>query len=233
MSFAPMALAIAIQVRFSIFLRRPGLWFVFTLPLTSSLASAPPQPGTDVFDWLAADLHAVCMADALNESWKEKIIHNAVRPLSAINDALANETVTAHVLGAGVQEIKGSEWSGYLRTMPHGEFACSLELPVEAENILETKQPSNPPTNSPITDHYPQLNSRVPVRHHLRLRGLRGVLPRNRGLGRVPADGPERRRRDYKPHARGPPLGGGVLAPRAGPHARRGPLYPPVEDIPL
>lgn len=80
------------------------------------------------------------MADALNESWKEKIIHNAVRPVSAINDVLANETVTAHVLGSGVQEIKGSEWSGYLRTMPHGELACSLELPVEADKGQPTNQ---------------------------------------------------------------------------------------------
>ena len=194
------------------------------MPLISSLASAPPQPGTDVFDWLAADLHAVCMADALNESWKEKIIHNAVRPLSVINDLLANETVTAHVLGAGVKEVKGSEWSGYLRTMPHGEFACSLEPPVEAEN--------GQPTNQSLTDNDRNANcSRVPLRHHVRVRRLLRVLPWNRWLGRVPADGPERRRGDHQPHARGPPLEGGLLAPRAGPHARRGPLLPPVEDL--
>ncbi len=45
-----------------------------------------------------------------------------MRPVSAINDLLANETLAAHVVGAGVQEVKGGEWSGYLRTMPHAEY---------------------------------------------------------------------------------------------------------------
>ena len=34
-----------------------------------------------------------------------------------------------------------------------GEFSCFLELPVEAENVLETNQPTNQPL---ITDHYPK-----------------------------------------------------------------------------
>ncbi len=59
-----------------------------------------------------------------------------------------------------------------LVVLPIGEFSCVLELPVEAENVLETKQPINHPPNQPLTNYrpIPKINSQRATRQSTRPR---------------------------------------------------------------
>eukprot|EP01025_Chloroclados_australasicus_P000238 TRINITY_DN1010_c0_g1_i4.p1 TRINITY_DN1010_c0_g1~~TRINITY_DN1010_c0_g1_i4.p1 ORF type:complete len:546 (-),score=59.07 TRINITY_DN1010_c0_g1_i4:192-1829(-) len=68
--------------------------------------------------------------------WKEKLRHDAVRPPSIIQHIFKDETIQAWGgYGMGAAEIKGSEFSPYIRTMPHSEFpsasACVCQAVVD------------------------------------------------------------------------------------------------------
>lgn len=53
-----------------------------------------------------------------------QVIHDAVRPVTAIQHIFAGEAVTATVRGEGVKEVPGREWQSYLRTMPVRRGFC-------------------------------------------------------------------------------------------------------------
>eukprot|EP01025_Chloroclados_australasicus_P050068 TRINITY_DN5720_c1_g2_i4.p1 TRINITY_DN5720_c1_g2~~TRINITY_DN5720_c1_g2_i4.p1 ORF type:complete len:561 (-),score=33.65 TRINITY_DN5720_c1_g2_i4:264-1946(-) len=61
--------------------------------------------------------------DATVLVWKEKLRHDAVRPPSIIKYIYQNETIEAWGgYGKGAAVINGTEFSPYIRTMPHSEF---------------------------------------------------------------------------------------------------------------
>eukprot|EP00195_Chlamydomonas_chlamydogama_P002093 CAMPEP_0202920818 /NCGR_PEP_ID=MMETSP1392-20130828/77039_1 /ASSEMBLY_ACC=CAM_ASM_000868 /TAXON_ID=225041 /ORGANISM="Chlamydomonas chlamydogama, Strain SAG 11-48b" /LENGTH=509 /DNA_ID=CAMNT_0049614331 /DNA_START=245 /DNA_END=1775 /DNA_ORIENTATION=+ len=69
------------------------------------------------------DLYLGTVYDATLVSWRNKIIHNAIRPVSAVRYLYGATNITAYRgPGKGTGIIPGSKWSSYLRTMPHSEF---------------------------------------------------------------------------------------------------------------
>ena len=87
--------------------------------------------------------------------WKEKVRHNKVRPPSYIHTAanFQNADLTTYVVGVGEQQIKGSEFEAYIRTMPHAEYpsgsscACSAfehaMIELYGDNVADLVQGSD------------------------------------------------------------------------------------------
>lgn len=71
---------------------------------------------------VGADLHTNCMGDGIIAAWKEKIRHNAVRPISAIHHLYRDKEVQGWVQFNGTKTMKGQQWLSYLRTMPHADY---------------------------------------------------------------------------------------------------------------
>ncbi|WIA15446.1 hypothetical protein OEZ85_002092 [Tetradesmus obliquus] len=77
----------------------------------------------DTHTLLRAALAMNCVYDATIVSWREKLRHNAVRPVSLVRHFYGNTTVKAYAgRSAGTQDIKGSQWNSYIRTMLHAEY---------------------------------------------------------------------------------------------------------------
>jgi hypothetical protein len=47
--------------------------------------------------------------------WREKLRHQAVRPISAIRHIYEDSNVTAWLQSKGTQTFPGREWTSYLR----------------------------------------------------------------------------------------------------------------------
>ena len=61
--------------------------------------------------------------DATAVAWKEKLRHNAVRPVSAIRYLYDHSNVTSWAGPyRGTGDIQGREYTSYLRTMPHADY---------------------------------------------------------------------------------------------------------------
>lgn len=91
--------------------------FVSTLTVAVSAALK-----WDTATHLAAEMHTLCMADAFKLVWREKIRHNAVRPISVIRALYEDQDVESWVQYKGKATLKGREWTSYLRTAPHAEY---------------------------------------------------------------------------------------------------------------
>lgn len=78
----------------------------------------------DIYSFLAWDHFSHgALVDAVAVSWREKIRHNAVRPVSAIRYLYPNTTIKAWAGPyQGTKEILGSQFNSYLRTMPHADY---------------------------------------------------------------------------------------------------------------
>lgn len=101
--------------------------------------------GWNLFQILAFDhfMHGA-LHDGLLLAWKEKIRHNAVRPVSAIRYLYPTTPVTAWAGPyQGTQTFPGSQFNSYLRTMPHSDYpsgtACLCVVFAEfVEKFLDT-----------------------------------------------------------------------------------------------
>lgn len=78
---------------------------------------------------LAAEANIACVYDATIVAWKEKIAHNAVRPITAVRHLYGSKQqqqskrITANAgAGLGTKELAADEWLSYLRTMPHADY---------------------------------------------------------------------------------------------------------------
>lgn len=80
------------------------------------------NPGAGRHSVLVAHLNVQCMVDASALMWREKIRHNAVRPISAIRHIYEDADVTAWAQDRGRQTFPGREWESYLRCV------CALLL---------------------------------------------------------------------------------------------------------
>jgi hypothetical protein len=60
-------------------------------------------------------MHELCFVDAAALVWREKLRHQAVRPISAICHIYDKSNVTAWLQGKGTQSFPGREWTSYLR----------------------------------------------------------------------------------------------------------------------
>eukprot|EP00775_Hariotina_reticulata_P007995 gene7995-8193_t len=79
--------------------------------------------GMDAHTSMGLILALNCVYDATIVTWKEKIRHNAVRPMSLVHHIYGDTTIRAYAgRGAGTQDISGNRWLSYMRTMPHAEY---------------------------------------------------------------------------------------------------------------
>lgn len=89
-------------------------------PLTLAIANAAKLSYPKL---VAADLlHTVCTRDTFIASWREKLVHDSVRPISVIRHLYAGQDIQAYVQNVGRQTIKGEDWLSYLRTLPHQDY---------------------------------------------------------------------------------------------------------------
>lgn len=81
------------------------------------------KPEATLAERVGAELHVNCMMEGFQLAWSEKIKHNAVRPVSAIQHLYQGQNVTAYAgNGKGTQSFPGESWLSYLRTMPHADY---------------------------------------------------------------------------------------------------------------
>lgn len=76
-----------------------------------------------LLDLLGVALNIVCLGNAINLSWQQKLFYNSVRPVSAVRHLYGGQNITAW--GGqyqGTQEIDGNDWLPYMRTMPHADY---------------------------------------------------------------------------------------------------------------
>mmetsp|Transcript_14781 Transcript_14781/g.26439 ORF Transcript_14781/g.26439 Transcript_14781/m.26439 type:complete len:398 (+) Transcript_14781:129-1322(+) len=100
------------------------------------------RSGQGEFDFWYNDMvlvNAMFMATVL--VWKEKVVHNRVRPTTVIHELLGDTPVDTYAGPfEGVQTIKANEWQPYIRTMPHAEYpsgsACICTAFKEAMQFL-------------------------------------------------------------------------------------------------
>lgn len=86
----------------------------------------------------------IAIFDAGIATWKEKLRHDAVRPITAIRHLYGNQPVTAWG-GPGkgtVNDLPASQWRGYLNTADHPEYpsgsACFCSAHAQAARRLES-----------------------------------------------------------------------------------------------
>lgn len=121
--------------------------FTSFIPITLSIAKAAQL--NPVKTAAATMLHTTCSRDVFIASWKEKVRHDAVRPISAIRHLYAGQNIQAYVQNVGKQTIRGEDWLSYLRTLPHPDFpsATSCYCAAYAEfmkELIGTDQWINP-----------------------------------------------------------------------------------------
>lgn len=73
--------------------------------------------------------------------WKEKVVHNAVRPTTVVHEIINDDIVETYAGPfQGTAEIKGTDWQPYIRTMPHAEYpsgsACICTVYAETLQLL-------------------------------------------------------------------------------------------------
>ena len=138
-------------------LPRPGTTFVAT-------NACPPGPdgmtpyaeclNTRDFWQLDFMLH-IAQFDAGIVTWQEKARHDAVRPITAIQYALADETFTAF----DGSTVSGSEWEPYLITSDHPEYpsatTCFCAAQAEAWKLYRNNGAPNGPDAIPTFDGQP------------------------------------------------------------------------------
>jgi len=69
-------------------------------------------------------MHLPCFADGLQLMWREKIRHEAIRPISAIRYLYKHEDVEGWVPKKGTQRLPGREWTSYLRYVICSSWHC-------------------------------------------------------------------------------------------------------------
>lgn len=78
----------------------------------------------DTWEFIKADITTtVALYESTLAVWKEKIIHDAVRPPSRMTRDLAGRKITAYAgPNQGKKEMPAEDWEPYIRTMPHAEY---------------------------------------------------------------------------------------------------------------
>eukprot|EP00536_Pseudo-nitzschia_multiseries_P018310 jgi/Psemu1/70504/estExt_Genemark1.C_23710002 len=82
------------------------------------------KSGMNNFDFWYNDMVLVnTMYDATLLVWKEKVVHNAVRPTTVVHELVGEEKVETYAGPfKGVDQVKGTDWQPFVRTMPHAEY---------------------------------------------------------------------------------------------------------------
>ena len=80
--------------------------------------------GQSEFDFWYTDMVAAhAIYDATLLVWKEKIVHNAVPPTTAVHQLLKDEVVNTYAGPfSGAKDIKAKDWQPHIRVMPHAEY---------------------------------------------------------------------------------------------------------------
>eukprot|EP00195_Chlamydomonas_chlamydogama_P012399 CAMPEP_0202908758 /NCGR_PEP_ID=MMETSP1392-20130828/47153_1 /ASSEMBLY_ACC=CAM_ASM_000868 /TAXON_ID=225041 /ORGANISM="Chlamydomonas chlamydogama, Strain SAG 11-48b" /LENGTH=386 /DNA_ID=CAMNT_0049598253 /DNA_START=510 /DNA_END=1670 /DNA_ORIENTATION=+ len=77
----------------------------------------------DLTTALAYDLNLAVLYDAMIVAWRNKLMYQSVRPVSAIRYLYHNTNITAYQgQDKGTGTIPGRKFSSYLRTMPHADY---------------------------------------------------------------------------------------------------------------
>jgi len=98
--------------------------------------------GFSLFDFWYYDVALVSiMYDATVVVWREKVIHDAVRPTTVVHTLKGDEEIESYAGPfSGSQVMKGADWQPYIRTMPHAEYpsgsACVCTSFAETMQIL-------------------------------------------------------------------------------------------------
>lgn len=76
--------------------------------------------GLSSFDFWYYDMALVtAMYDATMLVWREKVIHNAVRPTTVVHSLLEDDTTETYAGPLqGANQVAGFDWQPYIRTMP-------------------------------------------------------------------------------------------------------------------
>jgi hypothetical protein len=100
------------------------------------------RSGFSEFEFWYYDMALVIgMYDATMLVWREKVKFNTVRPPTVVEE-LKGETTTQTYAGPfqGSQQVKGTDWQPYIRTMPHAEYpsgsACICTTYAEIIQLL-------------------------------------------------------------------------------------------------
>eukprot|EP01025_Chloroclados_australasicus_P067016 TRINITY_DN925_c0_g2_i1.p1 TRINITY_DN925_c0_g2~~TRINITY_DN925_c0_g2_i1.p1 ORF type:complete len:552 (-),score=70.24 TRINITY_DN925_c0_g2_i1:600-2255(-) len=105
----------------------------------------------------------IALYDSTILAWKEKLLHDAVRPPSIIAHLYGDELVEAWGgIGKGSMQIKAKEFSPYVRTMPHSEFPSASACVCEAmtEFMIQVEK-GNDPVDVPLAAPFPKGSSSI------------------------------------------------------------------------
>ncbi|VEU38101.1 unnamed protein product [Pseudo-nitzschia multistriata] len=80
--------------------------------------------GVSSFEFWYMDMALVtAMYDATMLVWREKVVHDAVRPTTVVHALKGDEEVTTYAGPyEGSKTIRASDWQPFIRTMPHAEY---------------------------------------------------------------------------------------------------------------
>jgi len=109
--------------------------------------------GFDLFQFWYYDVALVAaMYDAIVLVWREKVLHDMVRPTTVVHTIKGDDMIDSYAGPFnGAQNIKATDWTPYVRTMPHAEYpsgsACVCTAYAETMQVL-TRQDD---TDIPVT----------------------------------------------------------------------------------
>jgi hypothetical protein len=98
--------------------------------------------GMDLFEFWWYDVALVAaMYDATVLVWREKVIHDMVRPTTVVHTLKGEDMIDTYAGPFnGEQSIKATDWTPYVRTMPHAEYpsgsACVCTAYAETMQVL-------------------------------------------------------------------------------------------------
>jgi len=118
--------------------------------------------GFDLFQFWYYDVALVAaMYDAIVLVWREKVLHDMVRPTTVVHTIKGDDMIDSYAGPFnGAQNIKATDWTPYVRTMPHAEYpsgsACVCTAYAETMQVLTGKDD----TDIPVTMLIPAGSSK-------------------------------------------------------------------------
>ncbi|WP_234320059.1 DUF6851 domain-containing protein [Streptomyces sp. SBT349] len=99
-------------------------------------AAGDAHPGLDMDGWVQVFLmHTVAMYDSLIAVWHNKVLHDAVRPWTAVQHVYGDRPVRSWGgVGMGtVNDMPADEWASYLKVGDHAEYPSGSTTIASAE----------------------------------------------------------------------------------------------------